>query len=157
MFIRAFEICFRVFIGVYFSVSVTSVAYSYKYEIGFLSKSLSNDHISIIPKKADSIKKHHFLFTFLTFCKWFLDCFLLHPGEASHHYKPVKRSAYNIFVTDAGTSSPSISVKEFVRTAKDRHAGSLGYAEAIVMYYNKKNHSGLPMEKLYTHKSMNDE
>ncbi len=30
--------------------------------------------------------------------------------------------------------------------------GSLGYSEAIVIYYNKKSHSGLPMEKLYSHK-----
>ena len=46
-----------------------------------------------------------------------------------------------------------ISVKELARTARDRRAGSLGFAEAIVITYNKKNHSALPMEKLYTHKS----
>ena len=45
-----------------------------------------------------------------------------------------------------------ISVKELARAAKDRRAGSLGYAEAIVINYNKKNHSGLAMEKLYSHK-----
>ena len=45
-----------------------------------------------------------------------------------------------------------VSVKELSRTAKDRRAGSLGYAEAIVLFYNKKNHSGLPMDKLYVHK-----
>ena len=45
-----------------------------------------------------------------------------------------------------------ISVKELARTAKDRRVGSLGYAEAIIINYNKKNHSALPMEKLYTHK-----
>ena len=46
-----------------------------------------------------------------------------------------------------------ISVKELARTARDRRAGSLGFAEAIVITYNKKNHSALPMEKLYTHKT----
>ena len=46
-----------------------------------------------------------------------------------------------------------ISVKELIRTAKDRRAGSLGYAEAIVTVYNKRNHSALSMEKLYTHGS----
>ena len=45
-----------------------------------------------------------------------------------------------------------ISLKELTRTAKDRRAGSLGYAEAIVIFYNKKNHGGLPMSNLYTHK-----
>ena len=42
-----------------------------------------------------------------------------------------------------------VSIKELSRTAKDRRAGSLGYAEAIVIYYNKKNHSALPMTMLY--------
>jgi len=46
-----------------------------------------------------------------------------------------------------------VSIKELARTAKDRRAGSLGVAEAIVIIYNKKNHSALPMEKLYTHKA----
>ena len=46
-----------------------------------------------------------------------------------------------------------ISVKELALTARDRRAGSLGFAEAIVITYNKKNHSALPMEKLYTHKT----
>ena len=46
-----------------------------------------------------------------------------------------------------------ISVKELSRTAKDRRAGSLGYAEAIVTYYNKRTHACLSLEKLYTHTS----
>ena len=46
-----------------------------------------------------------------------------------------------------------ISVKELIRTAKDRRAGSLGYAEAIVTVYNKRNHSALSMEKLYTQRN----
>ena len=40
-----------------------------------------------------------------------------------------------------------ISVKELARTARDRRAGSLGFAEAIVITYNKKNHSALQQEK----------
>ena len=46
-----------------------------------------------------------------------------------------------------------ISIKELTRTAKERRAGSLGYAEAIVTYYNKRSRFGLSMEKLYTHKN----
>lgn len=46
-----------------------------------------------------------------------------------------------------------ISIKELTRTAKERRAGSLGYAEAIVTFYNKRSRFGLSMEKLYTHKS----
>ncbi len=46
-----------------------------------------------------------------------------------------------------------VSTKELSRTAKDRRAGSLGFSEAIVIFYNKKNHHALPMEKLYAHKT----
>jgi hypothetical protein len=45
-----------------------------------------------------------------------------------------------------------ISIKELTRTARDRQRGSLGYAEAILIYYNKKSRNGLPWDKLYTHK-----
>lgn len=44
------------------------------------------------------------------------------------------------------------SVKEVSRTAKDRRSGSLGYAEAFLIYYNKKSRNPLAWEKLYTHK-----
>lgn len=30
-----------------------------------------------------------------------------------------------------------ISIKEISKTAKDRRAGSLGYAEAMLIFYNK--------------------
>jgi len=43
----------------------------------------------------------------------------------------------------------SISAREIVRTAKDRRAGSLGYAEALLNVYNKKTKAGLSMQKLY--------
>jgi len=42
-----------------------------------------------------------------------------------------------------------ISSKEVTRTAKDRKAGSLGFAEAILLYYNKKTHFGLSIFDLY--------
>ena len=42
-----------------------------------------------------------------------------------------------------------ISAREIVRTAKDRRAGSLGYAEALLNVYNKKTKAGLSMQKLY--------
>jgi hypothetical protein len=46
-----------------------------------------------------------------------------------------------------------ISIKELTRNAKDRRAGSLGYAEAIVLAYNNRKQNGvLKMEKLYAKK-----
>ena len=45
-----------------------------------------------------------------------------------------------------------VSIKELSRTARDRRSGSLGFAEAILIYYNKKTHNGLKWEKLYTYK-----
>ena len=42
-----------------------------------------------------------------------------------------------------------ISSKELSRNAKDRNAGSMGYAEAILLYYNKKQHTGLSIGQLY--------
>lgn len=46
-----------------------------------------------------------------------------------------------------------LSVKEISRTARDRRAGSLGFAEALLLFYNRKNHSPLGIEKLYTNKT----
>ena len=46
-----------------------------------------------------------------------------------------------------------MSIKELTRNAKDRRAGSLGYAEAMVITYNSRRTSGvLKMEKLYAKK-----
>ncbi len=46
-----------------------------------------------------------------------------------------------------------ISIKELARTAKDRRAGSLGYAEALVLAYNNRKSNGvIKMEKLYAKK-----
>ncbi|MCR4805516.1 MAG: hypothetical protein K5981_07660, partial [Clostridia bacterium] len=39
--------------------------------------------------------------------------------------------------------------KEITRTAKERRNGSMGFAEVIVMYYNKKSKYGLPISRLY--------
>jgi len=49
------------------------------------------------------------------------------------------------------------SIKQITRTAKERGAGSLGYAEVMLINYNKKTqtHSSLPMDKLYIHKTKN--
>jgi hypothetical protein len=45
------------------------------------------------------------------------------------------------------------SVKEIARTAKERRPGSLGYAEALLLAYNKNGRSQqLKFETLYTHK-----
>lgn len=49
-----------------------------------------------------------------------------------------------------------VSIKELIRTAKERRSGSLGYAEAMVNIYNKRLKDGsqnaLPMHMLYTKK-----
>lgn len=45
------------------------------------------------------------------------------------------------------------SSREIGRTAKDRKAGSLGYAEALLIAYNKKMKAQLRWSKLYTTKS----
>lgn len=42
-----------------------------------------------------------------------------------------------------------VSLAQLARDARIRREGSLGYAEMIVINYNKKSHSGLQMEKLY--------
>ena len=46
----------------------------------------------------------------------------------------------------------SVSVKEIARTAKERRAGSLGYAEAMLIQYNKKMKSPLRWNLLYENK-----
>lgn len=45
------------------------------------------------------------------------------------------------------------SVKEISRVAKDRKAGSMGYAETMVIMYNKNFKNGLIWNKLYSSKS----
>lgn len=45
-----------------------------------------------------------------------------------------------------------VSPKELIRTAKERRAGSMGYAEAMLIYYNRKTRNPLSWEKLYAHK-----
>lgn len=46
-----------------------------------------------------------------------------------------------------------VSLNEISRTAKERKNGSLGYAEAMVVMYNKKMKTGLKNSKLYEVKS----
>ena len=46
-----------------------------------------------------------------------------------------------------------VSAKEISRTARDRRNGSLGYAEALVIEYNRKSHTNLlSMSALYANK-----
>lgn len=47
----------------------------------------------------------------------------------------------------------AISIKELVRSANERRAGSLGFAEAMLIFYNKKTHvNALEWNVLYTNK-----
>ena len=47
------------------------------------------------------------------------------------------------------------SVKQIMRTAKERRGGALGFSETLLLNYNlkMKGNAALQMEKLYTHKS----
>ncbi len=49
-----------------------------------------------------------------------------------------------------------ISAKEIIRTAKDRRAGSVGYAEAMLLIYNQRMKFPLKMDKLYVQPEEND-
>lgn len=55
----------------------------------------------------------------------------------------------NVFAQKLGTVSP----KEIIRNARDRRSGSLGFAEVMVQYYNKKCKYGLPYEALRSSRS----
>ena len=50
-----------------------------------------------------------------------------------------------------------VPVKSLVRSAKERHPGSLGYAEAMVIAYNSKIRHGLSLKKLYGGRNTDDE
>ena len=52
----------------------------------------------------------------------------------------------NVFAQKLGTISP----KEIIRNARERRSGSLGFAEVMVQYYNKKCKYGLPYEALHS-------
>ncbi len=55
----------------------------------------------------------------------------------------------NVFAQKLGMVSP----KEIIRNARDRRSGSLGFAEVMVQYYNKKCKYGLPYEALRSSRS----
>lgn len=46
-----------------------------------------------------------------------------------------------------------VSVKEIVRTAKERRSGSMGFAEALLIAYNKKTRRPLPWDALYSRRA----
>lgn len=46
-----------------------------------------------------------------------------------------------------------VSIKELTKIAKERRAGSLGYAEAILIYYNKRLKNALSWGDLYKSKA----
>lgn len=52
-----------------------------------------------------------------------------------------------IFIDKLG----NVSIKEIIRTAKERKGGAIGYSEAMVLEYNKKGHSALSIQKLHVH------
>ena len=45
-----------------------------------------------------------------------------------------------------------VSIKELSKTAKERRAGSLGFAEAMLIIYNKRMKNPLPWNDLYSNK-----
>ena len=44
----------------------------------------------------------------------------------------------------------AVSAREVTRTAKERRAGSIGYAETMLLIYNKKTRSTLSMTRLHS-------
>lgn len=52
-----------------------------------------------------------------------------------------------IFIDKLG----NVSIKEIIRTAKERKGGAIGYSEAMILEYNKKGHSALSIQKLHAH------
>jgi len=46
-----------------------------------------------------------------------------------------------------------VSIRELMRSAKERNNGSMGYAEAMLSFYNRRMKPGLPWGKLYAAKS----
>ena len=46
-----------------------------------------------------------------------------------------------------------VSTRELIRSAKERNNGSMGYAEAMLSFYNRRMKPGLPWGKLYSAKS----
>ncbi len=45
-----------------------------------------------------------------------------------------------------------VSEKEIIRTARERRGGAMGFAEAVLVIYNRKLHNPLPLENLYQKK-----
>ena len=43
----------------------------------------------------------------------------------------------------------NVSIKEIIRSAKELKGGAMGYAEAVVMEYNRRGHGGLSRQKLF--------
>ena len=58
----------------------------------------------------------------------------------------------DLFVERVG----SVSAREITRTAKERHAGSIGYAETMLLIYNKKTKSTLSMIRLHNSEKQRD-
>ena len=63
--------------------------------------------------------------------------------------------AYNEKVSDTVFKEKlgEISIKELTKLAKERRAGSLGYAEAILLIYNKRLKNALTWSDLYKNKT----
>ena len=51
----------------------------------------------------------------------------------------------DVFIDKMG----NISEREIIRNARERNGGMMGFAEAILIAYNRKMHNGLALEKLY--------
>lgn len=51
----------------------------------------------------------------------------------------------------------SYSIKEICRAAKDKRMGTLGYAETMLVYYNKRSRNPIGFEPLYSKKKKRPE
>ena len=70
-------------------------------------------------------------------------------GVARFLYAFENRAQDKIFKEKLG----EVSIKELTKMAKERRAGSLGYAEAMLIVYNKRLKNALPWSDLYNTKN----
>ena len=70
-----------------------------------------------------------------------------------HSLRIIEDAAHALGASYHGQKVGALSAREISRIAKERRAGSLGYAESMLIAYNKKMKTGLQWSKLYQSQS----
>lgn len=87
-------------------------------------------------------------------------CIATWEGEANSFAASILRGVSKLIIAYGDELNDNLfkekvgrcSIKELSRTASERQAGSLGYAEAMLLIYNKKQRTPLQLSKLYDNK-----